>query len=116
RWSAQVPSAADTAWWSRERPPMGCITLGRADFIRVPWPADSTMTAGGRVCDIVESFAWRLGPAPPIGLEPILHGSKGRRAAITPGRNSVHQFRGPRSRDTIMPLRLILWKFYARSF
>src|SRR5699024_10699403 len=100
----------------RERRPIGCITLGRADFIRVPWPAASTMTAVGRVCDIVESFACRLRPAPPIRFEPILHGSRGLLATITPGRNSVHQFRGPRSRDTIMPLRLILWKFYARSF
>ena len=39
--------AAASAWASSGAQASGCRTLGRSEFIRVPWPAASTMTAMG---------------------------------------------------------------------
>src|SRR5699024_10451568 len=91
----------------RLRPPIRCSTFGVADFIRVPWPAARTITAAGGVrltrttvaataSDVRRgTWCWCTGAArrpglgsvaPPPGFEPGPHGTKGRRAAITPGR------------------------------
>ena len=49
--------AACSTWLSRLLPAARCRTLGRLDFMRVPWPAASTITAISIIKDvpIVES-------------------------------------------------------------
>src|SRR5690606_36305505 len=57
-------------------------------------PAARTRTAAGWTVVTWTPVAWEaagsakqtLPSAPPTGFEPVLHGSKGRRAAVTPGR------------------------------
>ena len=44
---ARALRAAARAWARSGTPASGCSTLGRSEFIRVPWPAASTMTAVG---------------------------------------------------------------------
>src|SRR5690554_2998045 len=79
---------------------MGCSTLGVAERIRVPWAAARMMTAAG-ACLLTRPLYCpdrtalrRASPssgAPPPGFEPGPHGTKGRRAAVTPGRKEWHR-------------------------
>src|SRR5258708_15133237 len=49
--------ATASTWASIGRPPMPCMTFGSADFIRVPCPAASTMTAkAGRSMRLLTPF------------------------------------------------------------
>ena len=45
--SGSSARAVASAWARSGAPASGCRTLGRSEFIRVPWPAASTMTATG---------------------------------------------------------------------
>ena len=81
--SAPVARAARIAWPTRVTPPMGCRTLGVADFIRVPSPAARTMTAAGRGVLTREGsrVCWGCHGTPvmlPVAAEPVRGAGRGR--------------------------------------